>query len=53
MTESNTNDIPRAGRESLIKERLPLAGARVVDIDCGEGWLTQLVVCPSRHYKRK
>jgi len=24
-------------------ERLPLKGARVIDIGCGEGWLTQLV----------
>lgn len=24
-------------------ERLPLEGARVIDIGCGEGWLTQLV----------
>jgi len=24
-------------------ERLPLAGARVIDIGCGEGWLAQLV----------
>jgi ubiquinone/menaquinone biosynthesis C-methylase UbiE len=30
-------------RESLIMERLPLDGARVIDIGCGEGWLTQLV----------
>jgi len=43
MTLGNTNDIPRVGRESLITERLPLNGARVVDIGCGEGWLTQLV----------
>jgi len=43
MNESNTNDIPRVDRESLIKERLPLAGARVIDVGCGEGWFTQLV----------
>lgn len=43
MTESNTTDIPRIGRESLVVERLPLDGARVIDIGCGEGWLTHLV----------
>jgi len=40
---SETTDIPRIGHESLIIERLPLEGARVIDIGCGEGWLTQLV----------
>lgn len=43
MTESNTSDIPRIGREALILERLPLDGARAIDIGCGEGWLTHLV----------
>jgi len=43
VTESNTTDIPRIGRESLVVERLPLDGARVIDIGCGEGWLTHLV----------
>ena len=43
MTESNISDIPRIGRESLVLERLPLDGARVIDIGCGEGWLTHLV----------
>lgn len=43
MTESNISDIPRIGRESLVVERLPLDGARVIDIGCGEGWLTHLV----------
>jgi SAM-dependent methyltransferase len=43
MAESNTSDIPRIGRESLVLERLPLDGARVIDIGCGEGWLTHLV----------
>ena len=43
VTESNTPDIPRIGRESLVLERLPLDGARVIDIGCGEGWLTHLV----------
>ena len=43
MKESKTTDIPRIGRESLIMERLPLKGARVIDIGCGEGWFTQLV----------
>jgi len=43
VTENNTTDIPRIARESLIKERLPLAGARVIDIGCGEGWLSLLV----------
>ena len=43
VTESNTSDIPRIGRESLVLERLPLDGARVIDIGCGEGWLTHLV----------
>ena len=31
------------GRESLIMEHLPLDGARVIDVGCGEGWLTHLV----------
>jgi hypothetical protein len=43
VTESNISDIPRIGRESLVVERLPLDGARVIDIGCGEGWLTHLV----------
>lgn len=43
MAESNTPDIPRIDRESLVLERLPLDGARVIDIGCGEGWLTHLV----------
>ncbi len=43
MTESNTPDLPRIGRESFVLARLPLDGARVIDIGCGEGWLTHLV----------
>ncbi len=43
MTGSNISDIPRIDRESLVMERLPLDGARVIDIGCGEGWLTHLV----------
>ncbi|MCP4766040.1 MAG: class I SAM-dependent methyltransferase [Gammaproteobacteria bacterium] len=43
MTESDISKIPRIGRESLVLERLPLDGARVIDIGCGEGWLTRLV----------
>jgi ubiquinone/menaquinone biosynthesis C-methylase UbiE len=43
VTESNISDLPRIGRESLVVERLPLDGARVIDIGCGEGWLTHLV----------
>ena len=43
MTESNIPDLPRIGRESLVLERLPLDGARVIDVGCGEGWLTHLV----------
>ena len=43
MTESNTTDIPGISRESLITGFLPLDGARVLDIGCGEGWLTRLV----------
>lgn len=43
MTESNISDIPKIDRESLIVERLPLDGGRVIDIGCGEGWLTHLV----------
>jgi hypothetical protein len=43
VTESNIFDIPRISRESLVVERLPLDGARVIDIGCGEGWLTHLV----------
>lgn len=43
MTGNNISDIPRIDRESLVMERLPLDGARVIDIGCGEGWLTHLV----------
>ena len=43
MTESNTTDIPNISCESLITGFLPLDGARVLDIGCGEGWLTRLV----------
>ena len=43
MTETNTTDIPRITRESLMQERLQLEGTRVIDIGCGEGWLTQLL----------
>ncbi len=43
MTDNNTSAIPEVNRESLIKQHLPLAGARVIDVGCGEGWLTQLV----------
>jgi ubiquinone/menaquinone biosynthesis C-methylase UbiE len=48
VTESNTPDLPRIGRETLVLERLPLDGARVIDIGCGEGWLTHLVAPKSR-----
>lgn len=41
--ESSTTDIPSISRESLITGFLPLDGARVLDIGCGEGWLTRLV----------
>ncbi|MCZ6798356.1 MAG: class I SAM-dependent methyltransferase [Gammaproteobacteria bacterium] len=43
MKDNKTTDIPSISRESLIMERLSLAGARVIDIGCGQGWLTQLV----------
>lgn len=43
MTGSNISEIPRIDRESLVMERLPLDGARVIDIGCGEGWLTHLI----------
>jgi ubiquinone/menaquinone biosynthesis C-methylase UbiE len=43
VTESNIPDIPRIDRESFVLERLPLDGARIIDIGCGEGWLTHLV----------
>jgi ubiquinone/menaquinone biosynthesis C-methylase UbiE len=43
VTERNIFDIPRIGRESLVIDRLPLDGARVIDIGCGEGWLTHLI----------
>ena len=48
MTESNTTEIPRIARESLLLERLQLEGAQVIDIGCGEGWLTQLVAPETR-----
>jgi ubiquinone/menaquinone biosynthesis C-methylase UbiE len=44
---SNTSEMPRIGREALVMEGLPLDGARVIDIGCGEGWLTQLVASRS------
>jgi len=43
MTDNSTSAIPEVDRESLIKQHLPLVGARVIDVGCGEGWLTQLV----------
>jgi len=49
VTKSNIIDIPRIARESLLIERLPLDGARVIDIGCGEGWLTQLVAPKTRN----
>ena len=48
MTESNTTEIPRIARESLLLERLQLEGAQVIDIGCGEGWLTQLMAPETR-----
>ena len=43
MTDNNTRAIPEVDRESLIKQRLPLVGSRVIDIGCGEGWLAQIL----------
>ena len=43
MTDNLRSSIPEIDRESLVKQRLPLGGARVIDIGCGEGWLAQLV----------
>lgn len=43
MTAIQTTDLPQIARESLIPERLPIDGARVIDIGCGDGWLTRLV----------
>ena len=43
MNESRPIEIPRIDRETIIMERLRLDGARVIDVGCGEGWLTQLV----------
>lgn len=43
MTASQTMDLPQVARESLILERLPIAGAKLIDIGCGEGWLARLV----------
>ena len=40
MTDNNTRAIPEVDRESLIKQLLPLAGARVIDVGCGEGFYT-------------
>ena len=48
MTESNTTEIPRIARESLLLEHLQLEGAQVIDIGCGEGWLTQLMAPETR-----
>ncbi len=48
MTESNPTEIPRIAGESLVLERLQLEGAQVIDIGCGEGWLTQLVAPETR-----
>lgn len=47
MTDNPRSTIPQIDRESLIKKRLPLGGARVIDIGCGEGWFTQLVASES------
>jgi len=43
MTDNSTSAIPEVDRESLIKQHLPLVGTRVIDVGCGEGWLTQLL----------
>ena len=48
MEESNAVEIPRINRETIITERLRLDGARVIDIGCGEGWLTQFVAARSK-----
>jgi hypothetical protein len=47
MDESKSIEIPRIDRETIIMERLRLDGARVIDIGCGEGWLTQFVAARS------
>ena len=47
MTDNPGSTIPEIDRESLVKKRLPLNGSRVLDIGCGEGWLTQLVASES------
>jgi len=33
--------LPRIDREQLVREHLRLPGARVVDVGCGDGWLTR------------
>ncbi len=43
MTDNKTSAIPEVDPESLIKQHLPLVGARVMDVGCGGGWLTQLL----------
>ena len=48
MTDNNTNTVPEVDRESVIKQHLPLAGASVIDVGCGEGWLTQLLAPETR-----
>lgn len=48
MTDNNTNAVPEVDRESIIKQHLPLAGASVIDVGCGEGWLTQLLAPETR-----
>jgi hypothetical protein len=47
MDENKSIEIPRIDRETIIMERLRLDGARVIDIGCGEGWLTQCVAARS------
>lgn len=47
MEETSAVEIPRIDRETIIMERLRLDEARVIDVGCGEGWLTQLVAAKS------
>jgi len=47
MESTYAIETPRIDRETIIMERLQIDRARLLDIGCGEGWLTQLVAARS------